>query len=68
MMITTGRHATGKLAASIVLLASFAIGLSACGTANSSLPMISAAQVASGQPLPEGILPNGIVYQPYNNG
>jgi hypothetical protein len=53
---------------SIVILASFAIGLSACGTANSSLPMISAAQVASGQPLPEGILPNGIVYQPYNNG
>ena len=68
MMITTGRHVAGNLAASIVLLASFAIGLSACGTAYSSLPMISAAQVASGQPLPEGILPNGIVYQPYNNG
>ena len=68
MTITTGRHAAVKLAASIVILASFAIGLSACSTANSSLPMISAAQVASGQPLPEGILPNGIVYQPYNNG
>jgi hypothetical protein len=68
MSITTGRHAAVKFAASIVILASFAIGLSACGTANSSLPMISAAQVASGQPLPEGILPNGIVYQPYNNG
>jgi hypothetical protein len=68
MTITTGRHAAGKLAASIVILASFAVGLSACGTANSSLPMISADQVASGHALPEGILPNGIVYQPYNNG
>jgi hypothetical protein len=68
MTITTGRHGAVKLAASTVILASFAVALSACGTANSSLPMISAAQVASGQPLPEGILPNGIVYQPYNNG
>ena len=67
MMITTGRHVAGKLAASIVLLASFAIGLSACGTANSSLPMISADQVAKGQPLPLGILPNGIVHDPYGN-
>jgi hypothetical protein len=63
--ITTGWHATVKLAASIVILASFAIGFSACSTANSSLPMISAAQVASGQPLPLGILPNGIIYDPY---
>jgi hypothetical protein len=54
-----------KLAADIVILAFFAVGLSACGTVNSSLPPISAAQVASGQPLPEGILPNGIVYDPY---
>jgi hypothetical protein len=68
MTITTGRHAAAKLAASVMILASFAIGLSACNAANSSLPMISADQVASGQPLPEGILPNGIVYQPYNNG
>ena len=67
MMITTGRHVAGKVAASIVLLASFAIGLSACGTANLSLPMISADQVASGQPLPLGILPNGTVYDPYGN-
>jgi hypothetical protein len=68
MTITTGRHGAVKLAASMVILASFAVALSACSTANSSLPMISAAQVASGQPLPLGILPNGIVYQPYNNG
>jgi hypothetical protein len=68
MTITTGRYAAVKLAASVAILASFAFGLSACSTANSSLPMISAAQVASGHPLPEGILPNGILYQPYNNG
>ena len=67
MTITTGRHAAVKLAASIVILASFTIGLSACGTENSSLPMISADQVASGQPLPLGILPNGTVYDPYGN-
>jgi uncharacterized lipoprotein len=66
MTITTGWHATVKLAASIVILASFAIGLSACSTANSSLPMISADQVASGHALPEGILPNGVVYTPYS--
>jgi hypothetical protein len=68
MTVTTGRNAAVKLAACIVILASFAIGFSACSTANSSLPMISAAHVASGHPLPEGILPNGIVYQSYNNG
>ena len=66
MTITTGRHAAVKLAACIVILASFAIGLSACSTANSSLPMISADQVASGHALPEGILPNGVVYTPYS--
>jgi hypothetical protein len=66
MTITTGRHAAVKFGMSIVILASFAIGLSACSTANSSLPMISADQVASGHALPEGILPNGIVFIPYS--
>jgi uncharacterized lipoprotein len=66
MTITTGRHTAVKLAASIVILASFAIGLSACSTVNSSLPMISADQVASGHALSEGILPNGVVYTPYS--
>jgi hypothetical protein len=64
MMITTGRHAAVKLAASIVILASFAVALSACSPANSSLPPISAAQVASGQQLPLGIVPKGTVYDP----
>jgi hypothetical protein len=68
MTITTGRHAAVKLAASIVMLASSAVALCACSTANSSLPMIPEAQVVSGQSLPEGILPNGVFYQPYNNG
>jgi hypothetical protein len=68
MTITTGRHAAVKLAASILMSASSAVALSACSTANSSLPMISEAQVVSGHPLPEGILPNGVFYQPYNNG
>jgi hypothetical protein len=65
MTITTGRRAAAKPGANILILASFAVVLSACGTPNSSLPMISEAQVASGQRLPLGILPNGIVYDPY---
>jgi hypothetical protein len=65
MKINTGRRAAVKLIANIVILASFAGVLSACGSANSSLPMISEAQVASGRQLPEGIMSNGIVYDPY---
>ena len=65
MTITTGRRTAPKLAAITVILGSFAVAISACSTADSSLPMISAAQLASDQPLPEGILPNGIAYEPY---
>jgi hypothetical protein len=45
------------------MLASIAAILSACSTEN--LPTISASEVASGQALPEDILPNGVVYVPY---
>jgi hypothetical protein len=63
------RPTAAKLGAHIVLLASMAVALSslsACSSANDSMPAISSSEMSSGQAIPEGILPNGIVSDPYH--
>ena len=60
MIRTNGRRAAATLGAGLLLLA-----LSACGVENRPLPQISRAEVDSGQPLPLGVLPNGVTSDPY---
>jgi hypothetical protein len=67
MTNNTGRRVTTKLGAHIVIVVSLATAPSACAVSQSDLPTISPSEVASGQPLPEGILPNGRIFEPYNN-
>lgn len=65
-MTIMARHRGVSLVASpLVMLASVAGLLSACAQQASTLPQISTAQVDSGSPLPEGVLPNGLMFQPY---
>jgi hypothetical protein len=51
-------------AACLVIAMLAATALSACSSMD-TLPLISKADVASGRPLPQGILPNGTVYEPW---
>jgi hypothetical protein len=69
MTIAIVRPAVAKLGAHIANLALMAVALSAlsaCSAANDSMPRISASEMTSGQTIPEGILPNGIVSDPYH--
>jgi hypothetical protein len=67
MTIRIEWHAAARLAGGILLSASLATALAACSDVDSSLPTISAADVASGLPLPQGVLPNGVLFEPYGN-
>ncbi len=42
-----------------------AAALSACAATNDALPHFTQGDVSSGRPLPEGILPNGVVTEPW---
>jgi hypothetical protein len=53
------------IAAGLLIAALSVVALSACVPASNNLPMISPADVASGKALPQGILPNGIMYEPW---
>lgn len=65
MTTITSHRFVLRVTPQIAMLASVAALLAACAQKGSTLPHISAAQVDSGDPLPEGILPNGLMYQPY---
>jgi hypothetical protein len=53
------------LTAKILVVTLSAAALSACAATNDVMPQFSKADVASGRPLPQGILPNGIVTEPW---
>jgi uncharacterized lipoprotein len=53
------------LIARILVVTLSAAALSACATSNDTMPQFSKSDVASGRELPQGILPNGIVTEPW---
>jgi hypothetical protein len=54
-----------SFAAKLTIVTLFAVALSACAADNTPLPRISEASLASGATLPQGVLPNGLVTEPY---
>jgi hypothetical protein len=63
--ITIMRNLRTGLIARILVVTLAAATLSACAATNDTMPQFSKADVASGRPLPQGILPNGIVTEPW---
>jgi hypothetical protein len=59
------RNLRNGLIAKILVVTLSAAALSACATTNDAMPQFTKADVASGRPLPQGILPNGIVAEPW---
>jgi hypothetical protein len=67
MTIITGHTHALKHGLRVALLAAVAANVVACTAPDPGLPRISAAEVSSGNPLPEGVLPNGLTIEPYSD-